>query len=352
MRPLRSTASQPFSSGARLTPAPVGRVTPCAPSWRTQTPPLTVIALVNQGTPVGRRRRAQDCPPYLRGCAASSQRVPATPPSPHHPARPNTTANPPTNLDCGGKRSATPLSPAPATPRTLLRHWMLGVVAVRKDCWLLDISPILIPSSTLHPRLRPRRNQTRGTLKPWVFPRIKPNQTSLKNDPAICASANGAASYQPRATLWVRSPEGAAHPCHSRPQSRQKPLQSCLIKANQGKRQIGESSRWMGRTGSRMPDRVPGKNPLLGERKQVRESVPLTCLTASLCRPPTIKANRASSRQIKANDEKAKRHHNERQRRGPIPAQGNALGLHPMCLQALKGRPNPPIKAEKPRNRA
>ena len=39
----------------------------------------------------------------------------------------------------------------------------------------------------------------------------------------------------------------------------------------------------MGRTGRRMPDRVPGKNPLLGERKQVRESVPLTCLATSPC---------------------------------------------------------------------
>ena len=102
-------------------------------------------------------------------------------------------------------------------------------------------------------------------------------------------------------------------------QSRQKPLQSCLIKANQGKRQIRESSCWMGRTGVRMPNLVPGKNSLLGERKQVRESVPPTGQAASSClsdpghpdlrnpRPapdfapikaktPAIKANQASSR--------------------------------------------------------
>ena len=39
-------------------------------------------------------------------------------------------------------------------------------------------------------------------------------------------------------------------------------------------------------------------------------------------------SNRASSSLIKANDEKANYHHNERQRRGLIPAQGNALGTH------------------------
>ena len=98
------------------------------------------------------------------------------------------------------------------------------------------------------------------------------SRQTMKKLNATITSANGAAPYQPRATLWVRtpndpSPEGAAPP----------------IKANQGKRQIRESSCWMGRTGVRMPNRVPRKNPLLGERKQVRESVPLTCLTASPC---------------------------------------------------------------------
>ena len=62
-----------------------------------------------------------------------------------------------------------------------------------------------------------------------------------------------------------------------------------MIKANQGKRQnrndplFRQPTNWMGRTGRRMPDHVPGKNPLLGERKQVRESVPLTCLATSPC---------------------------------------------------------------------
>ena len=64
MRHLQFTASQTFSSGARLTPVPVGRVTPCAPSWRTKTPPLAGIARVNQRVLVS-RRRAEDCPPYL-----------------------------------------------------------------------------------------------------------------------------------------------------------------------------------------------------------------------------------------------------------------------------------------------
>ena len=43
----------------------VGRVTPCAPSWRTQALSLAGIAQVNPGFLVGRRRRAEDCPPYL-----------------------------------------------------------------------------------------------------------------------------------------------------------------------------------------------------------------------------------------------------------------------------------------------
>ena len=43
----------------------VGRVTPCAPSWRTQTRTLAGIVPVNPGFLVGRRRRAEDCPPYL-----------------------------------------------------------------------------------------------------------------------------------------------------------------------------------------------------------------------------------------------------------------------------------------------
>ena len=45
--------------------AKVGRVTPCAPSRQTQTPLLATIPMVNQEIVVGRRRRAQDCPPYL-----------------------------------------------------------------------------------------------------------------------------------------------------------------------------------------------------------------------------------------------------------------------------------------------
>ena len=134
----------------------------------------------------------------------------------HVTAMPQPTANQPAILDCGGKRSATPLSPAPATPRTLLRHWLLGVVAVRKDCWMLDVGCWMLDVSHFS-------------------------------------------------------------------QSRQKPQQSRQIKANQGKHQIRESSRWMGRTGRRMPNRVPRKNPLLGERKQVREDVPPTGQAASSC---------------------------------------------------------------------
>ena len=90
--------------GARLTPAPVGCVTPCAPAWRMQTLSLAGIAFVKPGAVVGRRRRAQDCPPYLARIIATS-------------------------------------TPA----RRLFRHWMLDVLA--RPC---------VPS-----RIRPCRIQTR-----------------------------------------------------------------------------------------------------------------------------------------------------------------------------------------------
>ena len=120
-----------FPTGARLTPAPVGRVTPCAPSWRTQTPPLAGIARVNQRVLVCRRRRAEDCPPH-------HARITAACPSPRsggHPACRRAGASSPAAL-------APALTTASLLPTRLhLRHWLLGVVAVRKDCWLLDVSP-------------------------------------------------------------------------------------------------------------------------------------------------------------------------------------------------------------------
>ena len=73
---------------------------------------------------------------------------------------PQPTANQSAILDCGGKRSATPLSPAPATPRTLLRHWLLGVVAVRKDCWMFPHLPLPsllpLPSFAQKPLNKPK----------------------------------------------------------------------------------------------------------------------------------------------------------------------------------------------------
>ena len=60
-------------------------------------------------------------------------------------------------------------------------------------------------------------------------------------------------------------------------------------------------------------------------------------------------SNRASSRQIKPHQGKRvkrRHHHPERQRRGPIPAQSNALGSSPFGTTALKERATPPIKAK------
>ena len=130
MRLLQSTASQPFSSGARLTPAPVGRVTPCAPSWRTKTPPLAGIARVNQRVLVSRRRRAEDCPPYHARITAA-----CPPRSGRHPAGRRAGASSPAAL-------ALDWSPNSLISARLLRHWMLGVVAVRKDCWMFPHLPL------------------------------------------------------------------------------------------------------------------------------------------------------------------------------------------------------------------
>ena len=98
-------------------------------------------------------------------------------------------------------------------------------------------------------------------------PTIKPNQTKSNHHPFSRIS---------RCNL-------------PRPQSRQKPQQSCLIKPHQGIGQIFQqpsvrpSTRWIGRTGRRMAKRVPRRNPLLGERKQVRASV---ITNQSLFAPP------------------------------------------------------------------
>ena len=93
-----------------------------------------------------------------------------------------------------------------------------------------------------------------------------------------------------------------------KPQSRQKTQQSRLIVLYQGKRHFsnhpyfGESSRWIGRTVGRISKRVPGRNPLLGERTKVRASVPQNCLAASPHPPikaknPVIVHNQGISRQ-------------------------------------------------------
>ena len=85
------------------------------------------------------------------------------------------------------------------------------------------------------------------------------------------------------------------------------------IKANaifSSRHSFGRPTRWIGRTGRRMANRVPGKIPLLGERTQVRASV---TTIQSLLPPQPIKAktpvivlHQGKSRQIKANQ--GKRH--------------------------------------------
>ena len=59
-------------------------------------------------------------------------------------------------------------------------------------------------------------------------------------------------------------------------------------------------------------------------------------------------SNRASSSLIKANDEKANYHHNERQRRGLIPAQGNALGTHRNIASSPERASHPANQGRKP----
>ena len=67
----------------------VGRVTPCAPSWRIQTPTLASSAPINPGFLVGSPRRAAHCPPYLPSpfCASAPSRLCVkTPASSHNQA--------------------------------------------------------------------------------------------------------------------------------------------------------------------------------------------------------------------------------------------------------------------------
>ena len=59
------TSCRPTDLLPGVAQVPVGRVTPCAPAWQIQTLSLAGAALINQETLVGRRRRAEDCPPYL-----------------------------------------------------------------------------------------------------------------------------------------------------------------------------------------------------------------------------------------------------------------------------------------------
>ena len=82
----------------------------------------------------------------------------------------------------------------------------------------------------------PTRSQSRQKTSA-----IKANQASSRQTRKTntIPSANGAAPYQPRATPWVwprygTSPEGAPQPANQG----KKPLQSCIIKANQGKRRF------------------------------------------------------------------------------------------------------------------
>ena len=141
----------------------------------------------------------------------------------------------------------------------------------------------------LHPRTAPLNSVGRrcpsAPYKITVWPATKPpvfNRTDQTGAPLRRQKLGRRRSSSPT----NRSIGTTQNPSPRFPfklQSRQKPLQSCIIKANQGKRQIRESSCWMGRTGVQMPNRVPRKNPLLGERKQVREDVPPTGQAASSC---------------------------------------------------------------------
>ena len=151
----------------------------------------------------------------------------------HVTAMPQPTANQPAILDCGGKRSATPLSPAPATPRTLLRHWLLGVVAVRKDCWMFPhLSPRTAPLNSVG------RRCPSAPYKITVWPATKPpvfNRTDQTGAPLRRQKLGRHRSSSPT----NRSIGTTQNPSPGSPfklQSRQKPLQSCIIKAYQGKR--------------------------------------------------------------------------------------------------------------------
>ena len=149
MRPLQSTASQPFSSGARLTPAPVGRVTPCAPSWRTKTPPLAGIARVNQRVLVSRRRRVEDCPPcHARIAAACPPPVAAGILLAVEPALP------------ARRRLLSIGHQTPSYPRA--SSSVIGCWAFDVGCWMFPHLPL--PSFAQKPLNKPKRTANKSIL--------------------------------------------------------------------------------------------------------------------------------------------------------------------------------------------
>ena len=106
---------------------------------------------------------------------------------------------------------------------------------------------------------------------------IKLNQTSVKIHPAISRAPTARPYTSPgQRPGFVPGTPSALKGRPSFPikaQSRQKPLQSCLIKANQGKRQIrilvlclANPPAGSGGLAGERSRRVPGRNPLLGER--------------------------------------------------------------------------------------
>ena len=164
---------------------------------------------------------------------------------------------------------------------------------------------------------------------PAIVPHQGKSRQPMKNLNATITSANGAASYQPRATPWERA-NRLSSALKGRPIPPIK-AKTPVIVPHQGKSRQTPKSKipvclanppagWGGPAGE-WSKRVPRRNPLpvprsrerervaarpgegcgeiqltVGERKQVRASVPLNCPAASLCLRPPIKAENPFNR--------------------------------------------------------
>ena len=157
----------------------------------------------------------------------------------------------------------------------------------------------------------------------------------MKRVKAIKPSANGAASYQPRATPWEQS-AGWPQALKGRPIKAPSRQKTPVIVPHQGK--------------SRHPIKLPMTPLNIQDPATGTPPINPPFAPSRLC---DFALKPQQSRHIKATNEKSQSHQTKRQRRGLIPAQGNALGTIRRMAPSPEGATHQgTIKAENPCNRA